>query len=138
MDTNEKRTVMFDKNCSPYLSGECATFPVLQANTLVTRGIAHYVKKDAKGNWVPVKGEKSNDDDELLKADADTDSEQKIDDGHESDDDSESADGDDGDDSGESDDDSEESDDDSDESEDDDESDDGKKQAGRKRGRVKL
>lgn len=50
----DKRTVEFDKNCSPYLAGERATFPEGQAHRLVSRGIAHYVQKKTDGTYVAV------------------------------------------------------------------------------------
>lgn len=54
----EKRLVQFDKVCSPYLSGEVASFVPIAAAKLVSKGIAHYVAKGDSG-WVPVneKGE---------------------------------------------------------------------------------
>jgi len=48
-----KRSVKFDHNCSPYLSGDIATFPVVEAGRLVSKRIAHYVKQNKKGEWVP-------------------------------------------------------------------------------------
>lgn len=149
MDTNQ-RTVKFDSNCSPYLSGECATFPIRQAATLVTRGIAHYVQKDKDGQWVPVEGE-SNVDVHTENAGIDGSGEPKSGNEQQSggdqtaptgDDGNDNPDGepddDDGSDNGSDESDSESDDDEPDDDSDDESGDDTKKQAGRKRGRVKL
>jgi len=68
MVTVEKRMVQFTQNCSPYSSGERASFNLVEAGKLVGRGIAFYVKRDDHGDWVPDNGEN---DDNVKQADQD-------------------------------------------------------------------